>query len=479
MTTEQAIRAALEQRAAYVGSEPMSGPALRGRANDVRRVGWRNAGAALVAVAGVVAVLLAVPTVLRGGATPSAASRVDTWQPRGDLANDEALAAAARRAWESAPAYRAELPRRDVHVLLATSTELGRYVVLTGVNAQGHRRLAVFSDDPRDHAPYRGRLRLRRDAAFPKGPLLTYQEQRQSGSRRSVLLLVVAPPDVNRVTWRATDSKAPWAEAPSSDGVAAFVTTDVALTYDVRAYRENGRRLTGRTDYAFAAAKIYAPDKAVLLPGGDDGHTTECHRGVCTDSISGTVTATPIGPGTVTSPDVPGTLINPGNAPEPWEDMSDQAEMLWLNYGAQRRPLTQWGGGEGVSALLPDGTGVLFATRTVNGGASQAVLYVDRPEWPIGRLYLAAPDSDQRLRAVSVVVPTADGGRQLVVLAARGVTVRYRLADGAWRALDVSHVVAAARLPAGADPRAVRIEYTFAGASQVLPPDGVEPLPLP
>jgi hypothetical protein len=159
--------------------------------------------------------------------------------------------------------------------------------------------------------------------------------------------------------------------------------------------------------------------------------------------------------------------------------MSDQADQLWLNYGARRRSISSWGGGTSVSRLLPNGTGIYLATQRVNGSGSHAVLYVDRPEWLIGRLYLAAPNPDgQPLRAVSAVVP-AEHGRQLVVVAADGVTIRYRIAGAAWQPLDVSQYVAAVHLPDDLDPSRLEVEVTFSGSSNVQPVDSVASLPSP
>lgn len=467
MSNEQAVRTALESRALLVPSDPMSGPALRTRAVRARRVRRRLGGLAVAVAVGIVAVLVAVPAVVDHGSLPPASSQVDGWPVRGDLAGDTALLAAARVAWEAAPVYRAELPHHDVHVLLAARTEFGRYVVLTGLNARGHRRLAVFSDDPRDHAPYRHRLRLRWDNAFPSGKLVTYFSTRQVDHKDRTLMLVAAPTDVTSMRWRAA-SDGTWADLPSADGVAATMLDSGALDFKIRAYRPHGNRITYTARPSLG--QIYQPDETVLLPG-DDGSRTTCHGGTCTSSMSGTMTVAPLRSGDLTA-----AQAQPA---DPWEDMSDQADQLWLDYGAQRRSVTSWGGGTSASGLLPDGTGVYFAMQQVNGGGAHAVLYVDRPEWPIGRLYLAAPVPDgQPLRAVSAIVPAAHG-RQLVVVAAEGVSIRYRIGDGGWTRLDIAGRVGAGHLPDGVDVSDVRVEVTYGDSSTVTNVDSAAALPLP
>lgn len=462
MTSEQSVREALESRAQQVPSGPMSGPALRLTAVRTRRTRRRVSVFAVAVAAGLVALLVAVPAVVSRGSLPPASSQVDGWPTRGDLAGDAAFLAAARAAWEAAPVYRAELPHQDVRVLLAARTELGRYAMLSGVNALGHRRLAVLSDDPRDHAPYRHRLRLRWDGEFPSGKLVTYFTTRAERT----LMLVAAPPDVLSMRWR--DDVQRWTGLPEQDGVAATVLDSGRLDFRIRAYRPHGNRIT-HTARPILSAKVYEPDPALLVRG-PGGSQTECHHGHCVTRNGGSITAGPNQQGDLTA-------AQPASASS-WTDMSDQADQLWLNYGSQRRSVVSWGGGPSGSALLPDGTGVYYATQQVNGGPRHAVLYIDKPGWPIGRLYYAKPLSGQPLRALTAIVSTA-GVRQLVAVAAEHVSLRYQVGGGAWRPLDLQNHVGTVHLPEGVDPSQVLVEMTYEESVDVRNVDSVGPLPSP
>jgi hypothetical protein len=467
MSMEQRVRAALESRATQVPNDPMFGPALRQRASVRRRLRWRLTATAIAVTAAIVAVLVAVPAIARRGAAPPASSTVDGWPTRGDLAGDTALLAAAQVAWEAAPVYRAELPHRDVHVLLASNTEWGRYVVITGRNARGHRRLAVLSDDPRDHAPYRKRLRLRSDAEFPDGKMITYVSQRGTGETYRTLVLAVGPPDVTAMRWRGT-SDGTWAGLPSTGGVAATIVDSVALDFKVRAYRPHGKRIT-QTAYGAAFDDfVYRPDKAVLVRGGS---TTECHLGECTATVSRTATAR--------APQ-DGDLLSPHAESDPaWEDMADQAEQFWLNYAAHQQEVTSWGGGASRSGLLPDGTGVYVRSEQVNGGRVHAYLYVDRPEWPIGRLYDEVfVNTSDPLRAMAALIRTPQG-RRLVVIAAPGVTIRYRAGGGPWQPVAIAGFVGEAPVGEEVVPSALQIEVTFGHERKVWPVAAYKPLNRP
>lgn len=429
MTIEQDVRAALGARADAVDSTPLSGPSLRASAARHRRRVARRRVVTVVVAAVVAAAVLVVPSVLSRPALPPAATGVDTWPARGDLAHDGSLAEAVRTAWNAAPVLPREQPHRDVRVLLATRTPFGRYVMVTGFNALGHRRLAVFSDDPRDSAPYRHRLRLRSDAPFPADRgLLTHVAVRRVGSEaaRRSLLLVVGPPDVTGMRWRAdTDA---WTALPSAAGVAASVVPTDYVDIRLRAYR--GERRLAEERASERLTPLYVPDEELMLPEREEDGT-RCRNGVCGGGMSGTMSATPGGRGNLEGVHRPDHLL--------WEDMAEQAEQLWLNWAVPGRRVGSTGQGRSISGLLPDRTGVHLAVRSVNDVPEHLVLYVDRPEWPLGRLLLVTPNDDDRpRRAVSALVPGENNGVRLVVLAGRGVRVRYRIAGGGWIPLRVS-----------------------------------------
>jgi hypothetical protein len=464
---EQSVRTALNRRADAVETTPLSGPQLRARASAHRRKVLRTSLIAAVASATALAALLAVPSVVKDRSLPPATSTVDGWPVRGDLAGDTTLAAAARRAWDAAPVLPGELPRRDIRVLLAARTSFGRYVVLTGLNRLGHRRLAVLSDDPRDHAPYAKRLRLRSDQAFPADDdLLTYLEQRRVGSEPRALLLVVGPPEVTRMRWH--DQFTTWNDLPSTGGVAAWVVASDYPDLRVRAYRGTRRVAQQRTSAPYRS-DLYRPDQA-LVPATAD-QPDSCHDGVCEAHLGGTMSAVP---------DRPGDVANVHRAPDAlWEDMSDQAEQLWINWALNGVPANSWrGGGMQLSTLLPDDTGVHLSTHAVNDLPDHLILYVDRPEWPIGKLYLAKPyDPDHPPRAVTALVVANDTLR-LVAFAGNGVTIRYRTpASGGWHPVRIDDGIGTAVLVGhGYGTDAVDVAVTYHGETKVGKLDAADEL---
>jgi hypothetical protein len=463
---EQDVRVALRKRADLVEPYAVSGAELRSRAATHRRhTTRRRLGAAVTAVAALAAVL-AAPRLLHHGSLPPAAGTVTTWPARGNLAADAKLTAAARAAWEAAPVLKAELPHRDVQVVLAARTPFGRYVMLTGVNALGHPRLAVLSDDPRDHPPYANRLRLRSDRAFPADDeLLTYLEQRHVNGQPRALLLVAGPPEVTRLRWR--DQFKTWRDLPATTGVAAAVVDTDYPDLHVRAYRETRRIAQQPAAPHLPRDVLYEPDETLSPPESQDD---DCHGGVCTTTSGGGVSIGLPQPGELAGVQRPES--------ERWEDMSDQAQQLWLNWalGARRRT-SSGGGGLHLSTLLPSGTGVALTIRSVNDSDDHLVLYVDRPEWPVGQLYLAKPiDPNHPVRAVTALVPGGDtpygNGSTLVAFAGTGVTVRYRIQAGPWRPITVHDGIGTATiLGDGFGANAIEIETTFEGHRQTGPLD--------
>ncbi|HEV2892062.1 MAG TPA: hypothetical protein VGX28_16940 [Frankiaceae bacterium] len=452
MSLEQQVREVLAARAEQVDATPLHGPSLRARAGSARRRTVRRGlvatVAAVAAVAAVLAALLVVPAFERRS-LPPATDTVDVWPNRGDLAGDTALLAAAVRAWEAAPVLPQELPHADVRMLLAQRTPYGRYVMLTARNALGHRRLAVLSDDPRDHEPYRERLRLREERAFPDEALLTYVEHRGAGE---ALVLAVGAPGLTRLAWR--DRTDHWRDLASKDGAAAEVVRDPTTEVALRAYRGERRVAQAR---ARGAMVLYRPDEALVTEVADAGPS--CDGGVCTGSLSGSV-----GPGA----GLLGVLRPEGTD---WRDMADQAEQLWMNHALGTTRLRSWTSGQAVSAMLPDGLGVYLGQHSVNDGPPHLVLYADRPEWPIGRLYLARPFAPSAPPpAVSAVLP-GRAGRVLVVFAEDAVGIRYRVAGGAWRALDVNDGIGWARVGAGdVEVETTREGFTVAGLADTSAP---------
>lgn len=455
MSIEQQVRATLAARADVVDPTPLYGPALRERASAHRRRTVRRGLVTAVTVAATLAAVLVVPNALRRESLPPASGTVDTWPARGDLASDASLATAAKAAWEAAPVLPQELPHNNVRVLLATRTEFGRYVVLTGFNRFGNRRLAVLSDDPRDHAPYAARLRLRSDVPFPeKDDLLGYRSVRTVNGEDRALLLVVGPPDVTEMRWR--DHSKSWRVLPSNEGVATAVVDSGYPDVRLRAYRGT-RRVAQQPVTERLFSGLYDPDDALVPPEPPDAES--CDDGVCTHAISGSMSAMPMQDGELRAVFRAEDLL--------WEDMSDQGEQLWLNWALGGRSMRSGGGGPRFSGLLPDETGVDLSFPRVNEGPMHLVLYVDRPEWRIGRLYLARPvDEDTPLRSLSALVPGREGVR-LVVFAGTRVGVRYRVGSGPWRALAITEGIGSVSLGSGVDPAAVEVETTFDGLTEI------------
>jgi hypothetical protein len=467
VNTEQELRAALRTRSESVDPTPMSGRDLRGAARTQRHHRLQVGLVVSAAVLAVAAVAFVVPAALTRVSLPPASTQVDGWPTRGDLAGDGALQAAALRAWEAAPVLKAELPHRDVRIVLASRTPFGRYVMLSGLNALGHRRLAIFSDDPRDHELYASRLRLRSDLAFPEGELVTYWTSRQEADVERHLLLAAGPPDVTRMSYGSGSGD--WQSVASPDGVVAEVIRAIPVGTSLRAYRDD-RRVAEVEIEPFLGGGLYEPDAALVrnAPPLDE----QCSADGCSVSAGGgVVVATPDNPNALSGVERP-----QGRS---WEDMADQADQLFRNHAAPARQITQWSGGPVLSGLLPDGVGVHLSTAAINEGPTHHVLYLDRPEWPVGRLYLArAYPPDEEVTVLSAVLGgVGEKSARLVVLAADGVSVRYRVSAGRWAAVIIDAGLGSVALPRGSAEADVELEITQGGNSRVVPPDALAPLP--
>jgi hypothetical protein len=472
MRTEDAVRESLARAARLADPVPLSGLDLREagavRPRARRAHPPRRRTVALAAVVAALVALLVVPTVRSVRPLPPASGTVDRWPARGDLAHDPVLADRAKAAWDAAPVLQQELPHRDVRVLLATTTPYGRFVMLSGRNALGHRRLAVVGDGPPVPGPYASRLLVYSDLPFPGGPVLTYgiQRPRPRGGQDPLFVLVVAPPGTSRIEWKGDRRGEVWHDLPVSDGAAAAHVDPREPAYGVTLRAHRGGRVA--EGYSRATTTDYVPDEDAAK-----GRRREaaCHDAAC--AIAGTLTGHPEARESVLA----------GYFEQGGRDMSWYATRLWRNralaggelYGRHGSVVDNETGR--VGAVLRDGTGVYLYDTELRDGPRRYVLYVDRPEWLTGRLFLDhAVPGPVPVAVVSAVVPAA-AGAQLVVFAADGVQVAYRLDGGAWQPVTVKDRVGTVPLRRGEEPSRIELRVTAGGVARLQRPDAVAPLP--
>jgi len=212
-----------------------SGAALR-RAAERRRARRMTAAVAVVALA------LLVPTVVianrRTTAVPATGPlygvTYPSWSAAGGLANDPAYATAARATWDASPKVAGHGPHTAVHLLYAAPGPEGPVVVVTGLDRDGHRRIAVFQGSPYERR-FTGFLRLTADTEGPDpahtGAIVLATGIYYGVTADSVVVGVLAEPGTTEVRLYAGQRL-----LGSAPGSAAMVKT------------AGYRRLTVRTD---------------------------------------------------------------------------------------------------------------------------------------------------------------------------------------------------------------------------------------
>jgi hypothetical protein len=390
---------------------------------------------------------------------PAAGGGPAAWPARGSLAADVGLTNAAKRAWEAAPLPAAELPHQDVHVLYAQRTISGDVVVLTGVDAKGHQRIAEFDTDATSTTVFRHRLHLVADLLAPSGDkagLIAIDAPRHT-SRKSDddLLVILAAPGTPLFQWR--DQATGWRSVRAANGAAALVHLQHnPLTTYVRAGNEGAGVTTMGQFFPFDVPMgqpiVHDLDPDEVVPPAAGGFATEiCTRDSCSVSVGGgTLGATPSGP--------KGTWQNlledgPVRGPEWWE-FGGEAQL----YAKTMLPASGISFGPTWSSVLPDNTGIYLEHFTPGNDPTHLIAYVDRPEWSGGTIIDLAP-RDGRLPALAVEVPTPQG-RTLDVVLGDGLTAQWRAGTGPWHSMAAHHNVATSAVPGG-----VRLQWRVVDAN--------------
>lgn len=417
---EQRLRADLHAAAdGLTELEPLDGPSLRAASLGRRGVG-RLVIALAVAAALIGAVALVSTRYFLSG-IPTSGPALSSWEPRGDADLVATLGARAQAVWEASLLPPAELPHRSVRPIFAAHTEAGDVVVLEGTDALGHHRVAVFGTDVLSRTPYRDRLHLLSDKPAPGDSRLIAWDLPRPTPRPSDdrLLVVLAPPDTERVTWREQEEGA-WHQLVTPDGTGVVLHATRGLDSFVRV-GSHGRGL--RIPMALRLPDHVLDDEEYSDRGGDENCNSQ---GECSIGTGGIVTATPSDGGTADLRD--GGAVDEATHKLRWEEMRPEVEL-----GTQRQPRAgSWFGSTVSSGLLPDGTGLLLQSYSINGGAKRFALYVDHPRLPVGAFWWDQP-IDGPTPAVSALIGRPAGGRWVAAVAAPLVRLQVRVGDGSWQ----------------------------------------------
>jgi hypothetical protein len=445
---EDQVRRAL---ATAVRDQPM--PALP-TGPDYRRAARRRvpvfpavaaAAAAVVLLAGVV-----VAIAVRGpSGIPQPQGGPGAWPARGSLAGDVTLTTAAMRAWEAALIPGRELPHHDVTVMYAERTSAGDVVVLTGVDALGHRRIAEFGTDVTSTTVFRHRLHLVADLLAPAGDaagLVAIDAPRHTPRKTDDdLLVVIAAPGTTHLQWR--DESTRWAALPATNGAGALVHVQHMMTTFVRAGTDgDGVQTMGRFYPVGPPAGlpiVHDLDPDERPPASSAGPIESCDGNQCSASVGGTVTGHLVGP--------KGSWHNlldggPTTAHEWWEfggEVVLYTDTFLPNEGNMSGP--------GWSAVLPDETGIYLEHFKPGNDSTHLLAYVDRPEWAGGAVVDVVPRAGA-LPALALEVPTPRG-RTLDVVVTDGLTPQWSLGSGPWHPMTVHDNAGTAVVPAGANLR--------------------------
>jgi hypothetical protein len=419
-----------------------SGPAYRARAGH--RMSW---GLSAAAVAAAVVLLVGVLVVAGRGASgvPQPQGGPAAWPARGSLAGDAALTGAAIRTWEAALLPPRELPHRDVTVLYAERTIAGDVVVLTGVDALGHRRIAEFDTDATSTTVFRHRLHLVADLLAPTGHaagLVAIAAPRHTPRKTDDdLLVAIAAPGTRVLEWR--DDVTHWAKLPVVDGAASLVHVGSVNDTFVRAGTDGDGIVTMGRFFPMGP-----PAGQAIVHDFDPGEQPPAGPGDVHESCNGNECSATAGP-------FPMSVSAGKNA---WTNLLDSGVTTghdWWEYGGEVGLYTDTflpndsnSSGPTWSGILADKTGIFLEFYRLGSGPTHLIAYVDRPEWSGGSVIDVVPRSGA-LPALAVDVATPRG-RALDVVVVDGVTPQWSTGSGPWHSLAVHDHVGSAVVPAAA-----------------------------
>jgi hypothetical protein len=389
------------------------------------------AAAAAALIVGVVVVAHHAPT-----GVPPAQGGPAAWPTRGSLASDAALIGAAISTWEAAPLPAAEQPPSQVHTLYAGSSVAGDTVVLTGIDAQGQRRVVWLNTNPTDDTAFRHRLHLVADVLVPAGDktgLIGLQAWRPTPRPTDDhVVIALGPPATRDLQW--ADQVHPWRRMPTKDGAALAVVAAKSDLVDVTV--RSGTHGRGTVVLGDIPLQVVQPqavdhedDPATVSPSGNE----HCEGNICSGSasVSGGGGAKPTTGGWADLGD-PAVRLGDSSRLQGWTAFQPEAELMAQSLHS---PGEGYSEGAAWSALLPDDTGGYLVNYTPGSETEHLILYVDRPEWYGGRTALDLPVSGP-VPGIAALVPGASNHVNLIVVAGDGYRVQW--SDGNnWHALRI------------------------------------------
>ncbi|MDQ1698199.1 MAG: hypothetical protein QOG34_62 [Frankiaceae bacterium] len=421
-----------------------AGPDYRARSRH-----WLPAFPTAAAAAAVALIVGAAVVVVEHGPSgvPAAKGGPAAWPARGSLAGDTALTTAAMRTWEAAGLPARELPHRDVTVMYADHTIAGDVVVLTGIDAAGHRRIAEFDTDATSTTVFRHRLHLVADVLAPTGDaagLIAIDAPRHTPRKSDDdLLVVVTAPGTKRLQWR--DETTGWHNLPAVDGAASLVHVDALMSTRVRAGGDgDGARPLGNffpvgSPEGLPIVHEFDPGEE-QPPGADSSDNASCDGNSCSVSVGGhrTVSANPKGS---------------------WHNLLDSGPMTdhdWWEFAGEVGLYTDTflpnetnSYGPTWSGVLPDETGIYLEYFQAGSEPTRLLAYIDRPDWSGGTVIDVVPPGGQ-LAALAVEVPTPRG-RTLDVIVADGAFAQWQVGSGPWHPMVAHDNLARAIVPSSGE----------------------------
>jgi hypothetical protein len=429
---------ALARAAEPAGDPPLSGAAVRRHA---RRRAQRIATgtlAALVLFAG----LAALPFLGSGGTTPGSVSGTTagagyvSWPARGDLAGQAAYETAAVRAWDSSRAAEVRAPHTEVRVLYAAGTDAGPVVVVTGVDREGERRVAMLWGAPFQRR-FGGRLQLAADRAGPdpsRTRALTFWPHTRSGNGPGPVV-VVAEPSVTTLAWApyGTGDRHPM----TGSGGAAWTATGGASEVEVAGWAGGETR--------FATRPVLGESVTYLPATGRLCGTVRC----------GGPAPVTLAPAVTWSPDR--AWFRPVDEAG-WDDVTEV--VLARVEGRVESQTAVWTG------RLPDDADV-YATVVRTAGESRFFV-VSRFGGYVDVLLDRPAPAPADANAFAVVVPRVSGSWVLFATGPGVTSVEYSLEGGPYRPVDL-HGGAASMVfqrDAVPDPFRWRVRYVADGVAR-------------